>query len=81
MMMNWILDHMRTRQTWEEVADTLVLVTGSSDPDAFKAMISAHKNRFARVRNKRCYEVAEMYNEGLEKRHNFKNCPRYWIWR
>merc|ERR1712238_448227 len=54
-------------KTWEEVAGALVLVTGSSDPDAFKTMISANKNGFARVGNTLCYEVAEMYNEGLQK--------------
>mmetsp|Transcript_6208 Transcript_6208/g.7117 ORF Transcript_6208/g.7117 Transcript_6208/m.7117 type:complete len:193 (+) Transcript_6208:43-621(+) len=54
-------------KTWEEVADALVLVTGSSDPDAFKTMISANKNGFARVGNILCYEVAEMYNERLQK--------------
>ena len=54
-------------KTWEEVADALVLITGSSDPDAFKTMISANKNGFARVGNTLCYEVAEMYNEGLQK--------------
>merc|ERR1712238_511800 len=56
-----------TTKTWEEVADALVLVTGSSDPDAFKTMISANKNGFAKVGNTLCYEVAEMYNEGLQK--------------
>jgi len=30
-------------------------------------MMSAHKTGFARVGNKLCYEVAEMYNEGLRK--------------
>merc|ERR1712238_422153 len=54
-------------KTWEEVADALVLVTGSSDPDAFKTMISANKNGFTRVGNTLCYQVAEMYNEGLQK--------------
>merc|ERR1712238_592112 len=54
-------------KTWEEVADALVLITGSSDPDAFKTMISANKNGFARVGNTLCYEVAEMYNAGLQK--------------
>merc|ERR1712238_450387 len=53
-------------KTWEELADALVLVTGSSDPDAFKTMISANKNGFARVGNTLCYEVAEMFNEGLQ---------------
>ena len=55
-------------KTWEEVADALVEVTGSSDPDAFKTMMSANKTGFARVgNNKLCYKVAEMYNEGLQK--------------
>merc|ERR1712238_527149 len=54
-------------KNWEEVADALVLVTGSSDPDTFKIMISANKHGFARVGNTLCYEVAEMYNEGLQK--------------
>jgi len=56
-------------KTWEEVADALVEVTGSSDPDAFKTMMSANKTGFARVgNNKLCYKVAEMYNEELQKR-------------
>jgi len=56
-------------KTWEEVADALVEVTGSSDPDAFKIMMSANKTGFARVgNNKLFYKVAEMYNEGLQKR-------------
>merc|ERR1719491_764423 len=38
-----------TTKTWEDVADALVLVTGSSDPDAFKTMISANKHGFAKV--------------------------------
>jgi len=50
-----------------DVADALVQVTGSSDLDAFKTMMSANKTGFARVGNKLCYEVAEMYNEGLQK--------------
>jgi len=55
-------------KTWEEVADALVQVTGSSDPDAFKTMMSANKTGFARVgNNKLCYEVAEMYNKRLQK--------------
>merc|ERR1719491_1881001 len=33
-------------KTWEEVADALVLVTGSSDPNSFKTLISANKNGF-----------------------------------
>ena len=61
-------DDDRTK-TWEEVADALVEVTGSSDPDAFKIMMSANKTEFARVgNNKLFYKVAEMYNEGLQKR-------------
>jgi len=35
-------------KTWEEVADALVQLTGSSDPDAFKTMIIANKTGFAR---------------------------------
>merc|ERR1712161_87510 len=54
-------------KTWEEVADALVLVTGSSDPDAFKTMISANKNGFTKVGNTLCYEIAEMFNEELKK--------------
>jgi len=54
-------------KTWEEVADALVQVTGSSDPDAFKIMMIANKTGFARVGNKLCYEVVEMYNEELQK--------------
>jgi len=53
--------------TREKVACVLVQVTGSSESDAFKTMMSAHKTGFAKVGNKFCYEVAEMYNEGLRK--------------
>ena len=55
-------------KTWEEVADALVEVTGSSDPDAFKIMMSANKTGFARVgNNKFWYKETEMYNKGLPK--------------
>jgi len=53
--------------TREKVARVLVQVTGSSETDSFKTMMNAHKTGFARVGNKLCYEVAEMYNEGLRK--------------
>merc|ERR1712238_186000 len=55
-------------KNWEEVADALVQVTRSSDPDAFKIMMSANKNGFARVgNNKLFYKVAEVYNKRLQK--------------
>ena len=54
-------------KTWEEVADALVQVTGSSDPDAFKIMMQANKNGHARIGTKLCYKVADMFNEGLQK--------------
>merc|ERR1712161_98559 len=54
--------------TREKVARVLVQVTGSSEVDAFKTMMNAHKTGCARVGKKLlCYEVAEMYNEGLQK--------------
>ena len=53
--------------TREKVARVLVQVTGSSEPEAFKTMMNAHKTGYAQVGNKLCYEVAEMYNEGLRK--------------
>mmetsp|Transcript_6426 Transcript_6426/g.6336 ORF Transcript_6426/g.6336 Transcript_6426/m.6336 type:complete len:142 (+) Transcript_6426:2-427(+) len=54
--------------TREKVARVLVQVTGSSETDAFKTMMNTHKTGCARVGNKLlCYEVAEMYNEGLRK--------------
>merc|ERR1712238_516575 len=54
--------------TREKVARVLVQVTGSSEVDAFKTMMNAHKTGCARVGKKLlCYEVAEMYNEGLRK--------------
>jgi len=53
--------------TREKVARVLVQVTGSSETDAFNTMMNAHKTGFTRVGNKLCYEVAEMYNEGLRK--------------
>merc|ERR1719148_67391 len=54
--------------TREKVARVLVQVTGSSETDAFKTMMNAHKTGCTRVGNKLlCYEVAEMFNEGLRK--------------
>merc|ERR1719162_48826 len=54
--------------TREKVARVLVQVTGSSEVDAFKTMMNAHKTGCARVgKELLCYEVAEMYNEGLRK--------------
>jgi len=54
-------------KTWEEVADALVQVTGSSDPDAFKIMMQANKNGHTRIGKKLCYQVAALFNEGLQK--------------
>jgi len=54
-------------KTWEEVADVLVQVTGSSDPDAFKIMMQANKNGHTRIGKKLCYQVAALFNEGLQK--------------
>ena len=62
--LRWFDDKIKT---WEEVTDALVLVTDSSDPDVFKTMISDNKNGSTRVGNTLCYEVAAMYNEGLQK--------------
>lgn len=43
-------------KAWGEIADALVQVTGSYDPDAFKTMMSGNKTGFARVgNNKLCY--------------------------
>merc|ERR1712238_124945 len=55
------------KNTREKVARVLVQVTGSSEPEAFKTMMNAHTTGFTKVGNKLCYEVAEMYNEGLRK--------------
>mmetsp|Transcript_6428 Transcript_6428/g.6337 ORF Transcript_6428/g.6337 Transcript_6428/m.6337 type:complete len:189 (-) Transcript_6428:147-713(-) len=57
-------DNINTR---EKVARALVQVTGSSESDAFKTLMSAQKNGFACVGNKLCFETAEMYNEGLRQ--------------
>merc|ERR1712238_93888 len=54
-------------KTWEEVADALVQVTGSSDPDAFKIMMHANKNGHARIGNKLCYKVANKFYAGLQQ--------------
>jgi ATP-dependent Clp protease adapter protein ClpS len=51
--------------TREKVARVLVEVTGSSESDAFKTMTNAHKTGVATVGNKLCFEIAEMYNDGL----------------
>lgn len=38
-----------------------------SEREGFKTMMSTHWNWFAKVKNMLCYEVPEMYNEGLQK--------------
>jgi ATP-dependent Clp protease adapter protein ClpS len=54
-------DGMNTR---EHVARSLVQVTGLSEMSAYQTMMRAHQNGIAAV-GKWCFEVAEMYNEGL----------------
>lgn len=54
-------DGMNTR---EHVARALVKVTGLSEFGAYQTMMQAHQNGIAAV-GRWCFEVAEMYNEGL----------------
>jgi ATP-dependent Clp protease adapter protein ClpS len=52
--------------TREHVARTLVQVTGISEMVAYQTMMRAHQNGIATV-GKWCFEIAEVYNEGLRK--------------
>jgi ATP-dependent Clp protease adaptor protein ClpS len=54
-------DGMNTR---EHVARALVQVTGLTEFGAYQTMMQAHQNGIAAV-GRWCFEVAEMYNEGL----------------
>lgn len=56
-------DGMNTR---EHVARSLVQVTGLSEFGAYQTMMRAHQNGIAAV-GRWCFEVAEMYNEGLRQ--------------
>lgn len=54
-------DGMNTR---EHVARALVQVTGLSEMTAYQTMMRAHQDGIATV-GKWCFEIAEVYNEGL----------------
>jgi ATP-dependent Clp protease adapter protein ClpS len=54
-------DGMNTR---EHVARALVQVTGLTEMMAYQTMMTAHQNGIAAV-GRWCFEIAEMYNEGL----------------
>lgn len=56
-------DGMNTR---EHVARSLVQITGMKEMIAYQTMMIAHQNGMACV-GRFCFEVAEMYNEGLRK--------------
>jgi ATP-dependent Clp protease adaptor protein ClpS len=56
-------DGMNTR---EHVARALVQVTGLTEFGAYQTMMQAHQNGIAVV-GRWCFEIAEMYNEGLQK--------------
>ena len=56
-------DGMNTR---EHVARSLVQVTGLSEMSAYQTMMRAHQDGIATV-GKWCFEIAELYNEGLAK--------------
>jgi ATP-dependent Clp protease adapter protein ClpS len=56
-------DGMNTR---EHVARSLVQVTGITEMVAYQTMMRAHQNGIATV-GKWCFEIAEVYNEGLRK--------------
>ena len=54
-------DGMNTR---EHVARALVQITGMTEMTAYQTMMMAHQNGIASV-GRFCFEIAEMYNEGL----------------
>lgn len=56
-------DGMNTR---EHVARSLVQITGMTEIIAYQTMMQAHQNGMACV-GRFCFEVAEMYKEGLRK--------------
>lgn len=56
-------DGMNTR---EHVARSLVQITGMAEMTAYQTMMTAHQNGIASV-GMFCFEIAEMYNEGLRK--------------
>lgn len=56
-------DGMNTR---EHVARSLVQVTGLSEFSAYQTMMRAHQNGIAAV-GRWCFEIAEMYNDGLRQ--------------
>lgn len=56
-------DGMNTR---EHVARSLVQITGMAEMTAYQTMMMAHQNGIASV-GLFCFEIAEMYNEGLRK--------------
>jgi ATP-dependent Clp protease adapter protein ClpS len=56
-------DGMNTR---EHVARSLVQITGMTEITAYRTMMQAHQNGIASV-GRFCFEIAEMYNEGLRK--------------
>ena len=57
-------DGMNTR---EHVSRSLVQITGMSELNAYQTMMQAHQNGIATV-GRWCFEIAEMYNDGLK--HN-----------
>lgn len=56
-------DGMNTR---EHVSRSLVQITGVSELTAYQTMMQAHQNGIAAV-GRWCFEIAEMYNEGLRQ--------------
>jgi len=52
--------------TREHVARSLVQITGMTEMTAYQTMMHAHQNGVACV-GRFCFEIAEMYNEGLHK--------------
>ena len=52
--------------TREHVARSLVQITGMAEMTAYQTMMIAHQNGIASV-GLFCFEIAEMYNEGLRK--------------
>jgi len=54
------------QNTREHVARSLVQITGMTEMTAYQTMMQAHQNGVACV-GRFCFEIAEMYNEGLHK--------------
>ena len=57
-----------TRNDCQWVAESILRVTQVPELDAYRIMMKAHKTGMAVVNDRLCFEVAELYNEGLRKK-------------